>query len=507
MKKFSSILETSLVKKIKELIKEQEVEEVVITPSQYYDLLKAVFYKAQAIPRLARFKGKKIVINGSLDLSKFRDQKFLTDLGPIKVIGDINIAYTNIKSLDNVEVTGHSYYYQSPFESVMARRRQKQKENEQEAKRENNDWDINDTDEIGEKANAAFEYAIQQGELETLDDADKERIDEIKLEIQELEEQQENLDGADEDFEEEWDSIEERIDSLNEEMDELTNDKVDVYDLYYNGSHWHLTSFESLSNNHQYAVGTISEADRSVEDYYEDMVDEPTNYFDENYLSYYIDEEEVKDSFRDSVEEWIRDSPDDYGVEMELSSDQEEEIWLLEMEKWVYENEGVRAPISEQTREDGNVFDFEDAEGNRFQYKNTSTDPHRSNWVLYKDGQVVPPHQIYDDEDTEDHESERESRISDIEYEIEDIKESPDGDPDEDSLNDAVESYLDDEIGGDAYRWLKNMGYRINDYVDKNRLKEDLINDSNYGDALNGYDGSYDLIFINGTEYIVMRID
>ena len=97
MKKLPIITESFLVKRIKRLIKEEELEEVRITPQQYYDLLKAVYYKAQAIPRLSRFKGKKIVIVGNLDLRPFRDQKYLTDLGPIKVLGNIDISYTNIK--------------------------------------------------------------------------------------------------------------------------------------------------------------------------------------------------------------------------------------------------------------------------------------------------------------------------------------------------------------------------------------------------------------------------
>jgi hypothetical protein len=179
------------------------------------------------------------------------------------------------------------------------------------------------------------------------------------------------------------------------------------------------------------------------------------------------------------------------------------------MEMWVYKNEGVRAPISEPTKEDGNVFDFEDAEGNRFQYKNTSTDPHTSNWVLYKDGQVVSPHQIYDDEDTEDHEDERDSRISDIEYEIEEIKDNPDGDPNEEQ----IESEVEDRLYGirrDPLTFLEDMGYDFRgmiDFIDKDDLLESLINDSDYGTALNGYDGNYDQININGTDYIVMRTD
>jgi hypothetical protein len=262
-----------------------------------------------------------------------------------------------------------------------------------------------------------------------------------------------------------------------------------------------MTSFESLSTNYQYAVGTESEADQSVEDHFEDIMDSPTEYFSKDYLSYYIDEEKVKEDFRDMIEDWIRESPENYDVEKELSRSQEEEIWLLEMEKYIFENTGVRFPIQYPTKKDG-VFDFMDEEHNEFQYYNEG-----DNWVLDKDGVRVDPNKIYDDENTSDQQDDKDSRISDIEYEIQEIKDEPDGDPDEDSIEEAVETYLNGEIDDDPYGWLKNHGFDIENYIDTRRLKQQLINDADYGEVLNSYNGSYDEIIVNGTHYIVMRTD
>ena len=172
------------------------------------------------------------------------------------------------------------------------------------------------------------------------------------------------------------------------------------------------------------------------------------------------------------------------------------------MEKWVYENEGVRAPIQHPTKEEGNVFDFEDAEENRFQYKKDA-----SGWVLYKEGAVVSPHQIYDDEDTDEHEEARDERISDIEYEIQEIKDNPDGDPSDEDIQDAVEDYLDN-IERDPLDFLQGMGYEdFSDFLNIDEIKDDLKNQADYGETLNGYDGQYEEITINGTDYIVMRIN
>ena len=194
-----------------------------------------------------------------------------------------------------------------------------------------------------------------------------------------------------------------------------------------------------------------------------------------------------------------------YDISRDLSKSQEEEIWLLEMEKWVYENEGVRAPIQYPTREKGNVFDFEDSEDNRFQYVNTSTNPQTSNWVLYKEGQVIPPHQIYDDENTEEHDDNRESRISDIEYEIDEIKDSPDGVYDDEEIESKVEE-MKYEVIRDPMSFIREYGLDIVEWVNTSELIDDMISTSDYSE-ISHYDGSYDEIDINGTRYMVIRVD
>ena len=92
MKKVLKLTESNLIKLIKNIIKEQREQDT---------LLKNVYYQAHAIPKLRPFRGKKLVIDGSLDFKPFKDEVHLTDLGPIKVLGNIDISYTKIKSLDD----------------------------------------------------------------------------------------------------------------------------------------------------------------------------------------------------------------------------------------------------------------------------------------------------------------------------------------------------------------------------------------------------------------------
>jgi hypothetical protein len=480
------LTERQLVSYIKRLLKEQE-EEVRISPNEYKDLLKKVAGQAQGILKLPKFRGKRLVVTGDLNLE---NDKRITDLGPIKVEGSLNVSYTNIRSLDDVEVTGYARYWETPYARIIAAREHKKKLDAQDELRKENVWDIDNTNQEGEMANAIFMYAMNEGLLTGLDEDDKERADEILRQIKNLE-----------DNEEYTDEIQEQIDELQDEWDEIMSGKVDVYNLFYEGYHYEMKRFISLEDGLEFAVGTYQMADDSIENYYEDWLEQPQHYFSNDFMENYIDGDEVAEYFEDGIRENVYDDPEGYGISKELSRSQEEEIWLLEMERWVYENEGVRAPISEPTKEEGNIFDFEDAEGNRLQYKREG-----NNWVLYKDGQVIPPHQIYDDEDTQEHEDERESRISDIDYEIEDIKENPDGEPNEDEIENAVDSELYD-IRRDPVSRLRDFGYDLHNFLNKKELLDDLIRDADYGETLNGYDGSYDTIDINGTDYVVMRIN
>ena len=194
--------------------------------------------------------------------------------------------------------------------------------------------------------------------------------------------------------------------------------------------------------------------------------------------------------------------PENFDIERFLSSDQEEEIWLLEMEKNIYERFGVRPPIYEPTQENGfNVFDFTDIDDNRFEYKFDG-----NNWVLYMNKKLVQPFQLYNDEDSEEIESERESRISDIEYEIDDIKENPDGELNEDSVEEVLENLLD-EFRQNPIDKLRDYGYdNFSDFINFEALKDDL-RDEYDASELNYHSSDYEEITINDTVYTVFEID
>ena len=437
-------MKTKLLNTLSRIIKEEvENEETVeISAEDYMKLLKRVNYAAQAIPKLPQFRGKQIVVNGNVNL---RGNKKITDLGPIKIEGQLDVAQTNIKSLDNTKVTRHISYWQTPYEKVVYRRRQARKMEEQKQKRRDGDWDMdNDNlDEEGVRANLVFQYAVDEGHIQELDDDEKERVQEIKKEIKRLEDDDE-VDLID---------IQDQIDDLEDELSELLEDKFDVYYFYHSGTFYEMDEFELLEDGSRYAIGTDDEAEDSMREYYEEWVDYPESYISSDYLSHYLDADYVVDEARYSVEEWVRDSPEDYGVERtELSQSQEEEKERLENQ------------ISELQEK---LYDLED----------------------------------------EDEVDEIEDEIDQLETQIEEITDYPEGDYSEEEIEDAIENYLEDNVRHDPAEWLKDMGMDVSDYIDREELLDALVSDNDYGDTLNSYDGTYELITYDNDYYIIMRVD
>lgn len=108
---------------------------------------------------------------------------------------------------------------------------------------------------------------------------------------------------------------------------------------------------------------------------------------------------------------------------------------------------------------------------------------------------------------TDEEVEEIESDIYDYEQLIEDIKENPEGDYDEELIEEAIENMVDDNVDN-IFDLLKDRGFDnqdLLDFVDVDAAIEYVIRSDGYGQVLNGYDGTVDSYTVNGEEYYVMR--
>lgn len=101
------------------------------------------------------------------------------------------------------------------------------------------------------------------------------------------------------------------------------------------------------------------------------------------------------------------------------------------------------------------------------------------------------------------------SEMEDIYTIIEDIKESPEGDYDEDDIESVIDSYVDDNEDN-FIGFIRDQGFgneEILNFVDIEAIKDYIIRNDHWGDIIGSYDGGEEEYNINGHIYIVMRFN
>jgi hypothetical protein len=448
--------------KIKNNIFEQDNPEesyYKISPNELLELLRFAGDNLSALTKLPKFGGKPLWVTGNLDLSNKPSLKSLGNIGYID--GHLSISNTGISDLGNTQVRLYVSDSGTPIARKRIAREERRKRDEMDSYRTDGLWDLNNPniDDEGLKANALFNYLVGENELTTLDDDDKERLEQIKEEIGELENRQENLDTGLENYSELYDEIQDQIDMLESESEELLDDKSDVYVLYPRGNHYGLMTFEILDGrkDEEYTVGTEDEMDEAVLEYAKSYIDDVgMDGFNQSFLEDYIDIEQLKDYFEDHWRDSIYDSPSSYfdDDDFELTREQEKRIEQIESEIEDYE--------SQQNDLDPNQEDYDE---------------------LYDDFQ---------------------NRIDELESEKDDIIPETDS-PTDDMVEAKVEEYLED-VENNPLRYIKDYGYNINDFINKNELAEGIVDSDGYG-IMNSYNGDYDTINLNGESYYIMRIN
>lgn len=327
---------------------------------------------------------------------------------------------------------------------------------QQEERRENNEFDLEDCDdcELVYKVNALFNYLVSNGELEVIDEEDKERIEELKTQIEELNVLYDNTEDEDRQSE-----LANTISELEQELEDLISSKKDIYNIIPAGySHYGLQVFDY--EGEEYAVGTESESEEAAKDSVSNLLDDiGVEGFNSSFVENHINDDEVEDYIRQFFESDIRENPEVYldETDRELSSNQRSEIEEL-VQEW--------KELEKKTEE----IDDEDE-----------------------------LQEIYD-------------RVDEIRTELDEIKENPDGDYLEDKIESTIEdmvyeysrnpeSFVSNYIGEPYLTWAIN-----NDFINKDELIDAVVDSDGYGITLGTYDNTYDVENINGTTYYIFRI-
>jgi len=445
------LTEEGLYRFIKTIVEQVEDDYYKMTPKEYIDLMVLTSYNGKSVTNLKKFGGKPLWITDDLNLANTPT----TSLGNIGYIdGYLNISNTMVSDISNIKVQRYTTDYGSPIERKREIAELNDKKETMNEYRNGDDWNLEKGDELGMKAQALLKYLEKEGDVEFLDDDDKEKLSVLIKKKEDLEAQYEDEDregDPDENVE-----ILNTIDEVQEEIDELTEDVADVYDMYpTNYGFYDLTQFEVLLSgfkNREYTVGTDDEMESSVLEYTKELIDDiGVNGFREGFINDYIKEDEVLDYFRSYYEDDIATEPDIYfsDDDFELTSEQEER------------KEQLKSEIEEYEERLSNIDDSDSTEY----------------------------------EQTQDHIDYLQEELDNMEIDME---------PSQDMIDDMVESRLRD-VENNLTSYMSEFGLNIEDYIDIDDLAQGLADEDGWG-SMNRYDGTYDDVVINNTRYYIMRV-
>lgn len=438
-----------IVKQIKEQV---ESDYYKISPEEYIQLMSLGSYHGKAITKMKRFEGKPLWITGDLNMSGTQTDS-LGNVGYID--GSLNISNTNVFNITGTKVKSWVSDSNSPRERFREKEELNAKLTIQESLREEDEWNLSNGDETGEKAHSLFDNLVNNGEIETLSDEDKEKLTILRRKLQDLEQEYDDLDDNDERVFELQDDMDETI----SEIEELEENDADVYMMYPNSrySHYGLQQFEVLIpglKDREYTVGTEEEMDEAALQYAKSYIDDVgAGGFNESFIEDYLDVDAIVNMAEDDYEYQIRDYPDSYfnDDDYELTSEQEERIEQLESQ-------------------------IEDLEQQKLELDS-------------------------DDENYYDYEEDLDNQIEALQEELDNIE--VDTEPTEDMIDTKVAELVRD-VRRDPLDYLKNYGLDIKEYIDEDELAQGLVDSDGWG-IMNSYDGQYDSEEVNGVTYYIMR--
>lgn len=470
-------LKNKLRKDIAKIILEQQSDEnyIYMSPEEYIKFLdytgnKTVFIKHP------KFGGKKIYITGNLDVSG-RPIQELTDVAVVD--GRLDISNTKISEVPET-VNGYISDYGSRREYIRKKKIENDWLAENALKRENKEWEEGESDEAN-RVVALFRHLVSNGEIDTLDEDELDELEELRKKLENLNDELEETTDEDERT-----ILEDKITEIEEEIEELTDGKYDIYDSLVKGtSHYGMPVYYALNtgkrfNYQEYSVGTESEMDEALDDYYSDYLDNVggLDSVNEWRIKDCIDDDIVEEYAREYYEESIRDSPESYfsDTDFQLTDEQEERIEYLEnyisrVEDIINQLNKIQDELDQRIEEPKKYLEMYD---------------------FYTD-RITKAEELRDN----------------AQEELDEIE--PDTEPTDDMIEEKVQEYVDDALY-DSYQWLKDLGYDtgrrggMDKFVDEGCIADGFKRDGDYGD-LNGYDGGYDTEEVDGEWFYIMRLN
>ena len=336
----------NLIKRfIKELVLESENDVVNLTANEYENLMNFLDYDGRRINGLKGYKGKTIIVDGNVDLVGTP----VVYLGNITFNGNVRAENSKLKSIQGATFNRKGFsYYNTPYYQYMLHQQFLKKKGEQDSKREEGELnDINDLDKDGLCALALYDYLIRT-EYEEKTPEDAKRLEQLYIE----KERREEIEKETEDNE----NLSE-LEIIEDEIKEIES-SIDVYDLHYEGNHYYLATFKLLTKEGEsretWAVGNEYDTNKTAYRMAEDLIDDVGIVgLRQSFVEDYIDEEELKDYFRESEEDNVRENLEDYFDEDEFEyEDPKVQLRINEIQELLEDSENLSEEETDELNEE-----------------------------------------------------------------------------------------------------------------------------------------------------------
>ena len=403
----------SIKKFFKNYIVEQDENLVSISPEDYFELLENVGGIAERISNLKPYRGKGIVITGSINFSNYKNIGPLT--GVVRVMGRLDISNTNVSNLNGITIDGYVSDYGSSMWKIKMQQKLNEKLSDLDEKRREDEWNVENQDDESERTEVLYKYLNQHGDVDMVEDDEGNEVPEDKYYI--------NPNGR---------------------------------ATYGYGKQYEWLGGSNGFNPNTYDVYTEDEADSAARQYVEQLVDDiGIDAFSSWAFNEALDDKQWYNWLYDYYDDYIRSSPEDFDIPLELSNQQYKQVQQLQ------------SNIDSLNKR----LESEDLPDEKFE--------------------------------------EIETKIEGLEEIIQEINDDPQGEYDESSIENEITSRVD-EYQNDIFGFIDQYGEDKNfimEFIDLDKLTETVVSSDGYGNMLNSYDGDYDTFNINGTEYYVMRVN
>jgi hypothetical protein len=330
--------------------------------------------------------------------------------------------------------------------------------------RRSKEWEIGpDMSELAKKANALFQFLVNQGELIEADEDTKERMEALASRKFTMEKEIEEDPNPRPELVRQIEQIDEELNELYEEFSDVYNIELDDED--YSG--WDISSFNVEKLGQRYMVGDEYDMENAAEKYLEQLYDDiGYSHLPDWILEDALDKDGVVYYFKEMFSDDVYNNPEDYLQEQGKDFSQEQKKF----------------------------YDSHKLESNALLKR----------ILKLSEGIKNEP------------EGEREDQMRELIKKLEDkyfgliekmdeIEAEPEGEYKEDAIQEKIDELVE-SVEENPMQYIEDYGLEINNFLDGEEIIRLVIQSDGY-QVMSSHDGELNEEYVDGETFYIIRID